>query len=329
MDRVRVLYIGGLGRSGSTVLSRALGGLPGFFHVGELVFLWTRGAGLDELCGCGSTFRSCPFWTEVGERAYGGWDAVDCARVAGLKHRVDRTRYLPQLLGPRPPAAFRRRLDELAGLLSPLYAAIRDVGGCRVVVDSSKHVSYAAVLRRLPGVDLRLLHVTRDSRGVAHSWAKSVRRPEGSGSDAYMARVPVPKLAARWTAFNGLLDVLRMVHEDAAVLRYERFVAEPDAVLREIAALAGAELAPADLDFLTPSAGPGRPPELKLAAEHSVSGNPMRFDSGTVPLRLDDAWRGALPPRDRALVTALTAPGMLRYGYRLRKAPAHPVGHQT
>ncbi|WP_326599683.1 sulfotransferase [Streptomyces sp. NBC_01803] len=311
VDRVRVLYIGGLGRSGSTVLSRALGELPGFFHVGELVFLWSRGATRNELCGCGSRFLDCPFWTDVGKRAFGGWEAADPSRVAALQHEVDRTRYLPQLLRPGLSRDFRRRLGELTALLGRLYAAIQEVSGCSVVVDSSKHVSYAATLRQVPSVDLRLLHVIRDSRGVAHSWAKKVKRPDVVEGESYMAKIPVPKLAARWTAFNGLFDVLRLVHGDAMGLRYERFVAEPAATLTRIAALAGREIRPADLDFVQ-DAG------LRLSAEHSVSGNPMRFTSGPVPLRVDDAWRSAMAPGDRAVVTALTTPGMLRYGYRLR-----------
>jgi hypothetical protein len=310
MDRVRVLYIGGLGRSGSTILSRALGELPGFFHVGELVFVWTRGATENNLCGCGNRFLSCPFWTEVGKRAFDGWDAVDPERVAALQHEVDRTRYLPQLLRPGLSRGFESRLREMTGLLGRLYESIREVSGCPVVIDSSKHVSYAALLRQVPAVDLRLLHVMRDSRGVAHSWAKKVKRPEIVSEDAYMARIPVPKLAARWSTYNGLFDVLRLFHRGGMGLRYERFVADPVGVMSRISAMAGYEMGPRDLDFVEESG-------LRLSTEHSVSGNPMRFSDGTVPLRVDDAWRSAMTRKHKAVVTALTAPGMLRYGYRL------------
>jgi hypothetical protein len=34
-----------------------------------------------------------------------------------------------------------------------------------------------------------------------------------------------------------------------------------------------------------------------------------------VTLRRDDAWRERLDPRSRRLVTSLTAPLMVRYGY--------------
>lgn len=310
MAGVRVLYIGGLGRSGSTVLSRALGELPGYFHVGELVFVWTRGVAENHLCGCGSPFRDCPFWTKVGERAFGGWEAADPVAMAALQHSVDRTRYVPQLLRPQLSPSYRRRLLNLTTQLEKLYDAIQEISGCTVIVDSSKHVSYAAVLRQVTDLDLRLLHVVRDSRGVAYSWAKKVKRPEIIDEDAYMAAISTPKLAARWSSYNGVFDVVRMAHGTQLLLRYEDFVADPKATLARIAELAGTTLGPDDLGFVQESG-------LRLSFEHSVSGNPMRFSDGAVPLRVDDAWRAAMSAKDRRIVTAMTMPGLLRYGYRL------------
>jgi len=48
-----VLFIGGLGRSGSTLLDRMLGRLDDVWSVGELVHLWERGLSQNNRCGCG------------------------------------------------------------------------------------------------------------------------------------------------------------------------------------------------------------------------------------------------------------------------------------
>ncbi len=80
--RPTVLYLGGLGRSGTTVLERVLGELPGVCSVGELVHLWRRGVLDGETCGCGRSFGSCPFWAEVGRVAFGGWSR-DARRAHG------------------------------------------------------------------------------------------------------------------------------------------------------------------------------------------------------------------------------------------------------
>jgi len=49
--------------------------------------------------------------------------------------------------------------------------------------------------------------------------------------------------------------------------------------------------------------------------QHTVAGNPVRMQSGPLKLRVDDAWRAAMPAGDRRLVTLLTFPLLARYGY--------------
>jgi len=73
----KVLYIGGFGRSGSTLVERILGQLPGFCSAGEIVFLWQRGLIDGQLCGCGVPVPECEFWSRVGKTAFGGWDQID------------------------------------------------------------------------------------------------------------------------------------------------------------------------------------------------------------------------------------------------------------
>src|SRR5690349_13356603 len=79
----QVLYIAGEGRSGSTVLAALLGTYENYVSVGEIRGVW-RAVETDELCGCGLQFSQCPFWTEVGRDAFGGWEHVDHERLIGL-----------------------------------------------------------------------------------------------------------------------------------------------------------------------------------------------------------------------------------------------------
>ena len=102
-----VIYIAGSGRSGSTILERVLGAMPGFVNVGELIDLARRSRD-DERCGCGLAFNSCPFWLGVGKRAFGGWDSGSLPAIGQLQARVARQRHLPRLLAMRAAGpAFR------------------------------------------------------------------------------------------------------------------------------------------------------------------------------------------------------------------------------
>jgi hypothetical protein len=304
----RVLYIGGLGRSGSTLLDRILGRLDGVCSVGELVHLWERGLRQDHRCGCGRAFSGCPFWRRVGERAFGGWHTLDVDEVLALKGSVDRNRYLPLMVLPGLSRSHRARQDRYLALLARLYAAVAEVSGRRLLVDASKHASHAFLVRRLPGVDLRLVHLVRDSRGVAFSWTKRTRRAEVAAGDALMATESPLRLSGRYLGYNLLFHLLGRLGVPGLRLRYESLVRDPAGELARVLALAGRPPAAGELGFV----GDGW---VELAPGHALAGNPMRFRSGRVPLAVDEEWRGRLRRRHRLLTLASTWPLLLRYGY--------------
>jgi hypothetical protein len=305
-----VLFLGGLGRSGTTVIERVLGELPGAVSVGELVHLWRRAVLDDERCGCGRAFSSCPFWQGVGARAFGGWDPALAQRMEQLRPVVDRTRFIPRMALRPARSAASAPLVEYVSTFRRLYAAIAQESGAEVVIDSSKHSSLAYCLRTAPALDLRVLHVVRDSRGVAYSWTKEVRRPESAAGDDLMTRYSPVRSALLWNGHNTSLALLARLGTPTRRLRYEDFVAEPERRVREVAGFAGL---PDDepLPFLTARS-------VQLGPSHTVAGNPMRFTVGSIDLRRDDAWRTRLPSDQRRITTALTLPLLAGYDYLAR-----------
>ena len=305
---VRVLYIGGLGRSGSTLLDRMLGRLNDVCSVGELVHLWERGLKENNRCGCGERFGDCPFWRRVGQVAFGGWDTVDVDEILALKASVDRNRFVPLMVLPVRRPGYRRRLDRYSDLLERLYVGIREVSGRPLVVDASKHASAAFLVRRMRGVDLRLVHLVRDSRGVAFSWTKRVRQAEAVAGDVLMATNTPLRLSARYLGYNLLFHLLRLTGVPSLLLRYESLVRDPERELARVLTLAGRPLAAGELGFV----GDGW---VELGPSHALAGNPMRFRSGRVPLAVDEEWRRGLRRRYRLLTVVSTWPLLLRYGY--------------
>jgi hypothetical protein len=304
----RVLYIGGLGRSGTTLLERILGELPGACALGEVVHLWRRGVIDNDRCGCGTAFGDCPFWTEVGDRAFGGWGDLDVARVLRLQESVERTRYIPRLAARRAGTTHGHHVMTYADHYARLYAAAAAVSGAQVVLDSSKHSALAYCLAYAGDLDLRVVHMVRDSRGVAYSWTKTVARPE-TGGHREMHRYAPGRAALLWNAHNAALGLLRHRGVPVLRLRYEELLADPATATLRVARFAGLDAGP--LDFLDGD-------RVRLGRGHSVAGNPMRFATGEVPLRHDDAWRAGLRPVPRVLVGALTAPLLTAYGYGRR-----------
>ncbi len=308
---VRVIYFGGLGRSGSTLAERLLGELPGACPAGEVVHMWERGIVSRERCGCGEPFPDCPLWRKVGTAAFGGWDKVDPVRVRGLRRTVDRSRFIPLLAAPalqRP--SFKQALDAYLSYYLRVYTAITEVSGCQAVVDSSKHASLAFCLRQCPGLDVRVIHIVRDSRAVAYSWTRQVDRPDGARS---RMRTYSPLTSAMsWNTQNSALQLLAGTGTPTLLVRYEDLAGHPEETLRRMAAFAGLPADAAALGFL---GGDSSGRWAELSAAHTVSGNPMRFTTGQVIIRPDKAWRNALSAPQRRAVTALTFPLLARYGY--------------
>lgn len=305
---VRVVFIGGYGRSGSTLLSRMLGEVPSFCAIGELRYLWRQGVGRNRLCGCGVKFHDCPFWYQVGQEAFGGWDRVDAAEVIGLQRSIERNRYAPMLLAPTLSPRFARRLRRYTGILGALYRGVTAASGCEVVVDSSKSPSSALVLRQVPEVDPYLVHLVRNSNGVAYSWSRTVVRADRGGR--LMARHSYARSALEWSGFNLAFDLFPKLGVPSMLLRYEDAVADPDQHVRRVAAMVGVSVADSPLQL-----GDGT---IRLPAGHTVAGNPMRLETSDVRLTVDERWRTELSPGTRRVVEPLTAYGMSRYGYRGR-----------
>lgn len=310
---VKVLFLAGLGRSGSTIIANVLGQHPHAVSVGEVVHLWTRGLADNELCGCGQPLQSCDFWSEVGRVAFGSWDALDLDALQELGRSIDRNRYIPLMLAPRLRRGRLEAQRRYTDVLTRLYRAMREVSGCEVIVDSTKHASYGYLLSTMDSIDLRVAHLVRESQGVAHSWAKIVARPEVTSGSDDMPRYSPTRTSGKWWTYNALLHGMTPLRTPRRLVRYEDVITEPRTAFRDLADLGGLDPAPL-LDLVGDD-------WVELAPTHTVAGNPSRFRHGRVDLRLDREWVEKMPANDRRLVTALTWPMARAYGYRARRTP--------
>lgn len=306
-DATCVLSIVGALRSGSTLLDRVVGAHEGFCSVGEAHTIWKGSFEENQLCGCGVPFHECAFWGKVSRRAFDVATAqFDPTTAIHLKSSVDRIRHSPWLLLSHRPRHFQTALSAYGELIKPLYAAIQAVSGARVIVDSSKSPAHALVLSQLPGVEVHVVHLVRDPRAVAFSWQRQRRRAEihGKAGDVPIERVSTS--AARWMTLNALAALLSASTTSYCRLRYEDFLMDPDAALAKI-------LAP--YDWIGNDQTKAGTMEILLEPAHTVAGNPMRFKSGKLRLKLDDEWREAMSKRDRQTVEAITWPLLAHYGY--------------
>lgn len=305
-NKTKLIYIGGHGRSGSTLLERMLAQVDDFVAVGELRHIWDKTFAENQLCGCNRPFNACPFWNAVLDEAFGGYDQVPIDHIRSLKWSVDRVRYLPHMLLPYTVQAFQQRVDEYCHILSNLYAAIRNVSGKSVIVDSSKDPSTPYILRTLPELELYMLHLVRDSRAVGFSWQRKKARPEIVAKKTYMRTYSPRETAVGWFYRNLLIQFVQYMQTPYTLVRYEDLVAQPEQTLWAILEAVGQP--DQTFDFIEDG-------EVFLEMSHTVAGNPFRFKQGKLALRLDSEWKHKMKRKDKLLMTFLNFPLLYKYGY--------------
>ncbi len=304
-EKLNVVFVGGYGRSGSTIIDLLLNRVPGVIAVGEFRHLFGRALTDNELCSCGEKFQGCPFWKKVIKEAFpNGYDAVAIQRAV---KRFNRLAMLPKI----------RREDHLNAedvadaklyreAFVAAYRAVAKVSGAEVVVDSTKYPVHGWFLSTMPEIDLKVMLLVRDPRAVAYSWQRKRLRPEIWWEDREMPRYSLARSGLAWDVSNRLTAGLEPFATDYRVQRYEDFIANPAAELADIASFALGK--PVEL----PAGLFDRQPHVL----HTIAGNPVRIGSERVKVKEDNEWK-KMPTVGRLLVSGLCAPQMARYEYPL------------
>lgn len=310
MTRPKVLFIGGWTRSGSTLLDILVGAHDGFFSTGELSSFWERGLVKGRQCGCGRRVRECPVWTAVMDEAFGSVDEHMRRAVEVMRWQREsvRLKHVRRLLSYPSRAGRWEPLERYIEVLDALYRGIAGVTGARVVVDSSKNVQDAAVLRLLPSVEAYLVHLVRDPRAVAHSMQRKVMLQADDSDPVDMPRSSPASSAAGWMRVNIAAELVRRRYgrDRSMLVRYEDLASDPRSVVGSVARFVGEE--PQGIEFLDART-------IVLPGNHTVWGNSSRFRTGRLEIRSDDEWTRKLSRSGRLVPTVLTLPLLPRYHY--------------
>lgn len=306
--RVCVVYIIGAGRSGSTVLDTVLGNHQAIESVGELCNLLSSGWMNGEYCACGERGNVCAFWQAVKEAWVKRVGIEPIGEYMLLQKTFERVLAWPILVKERrwPSARFR----AYAEYTRALFEALGEVTGKAVIIDSSKRPSRAFALSLILGMDVRLIHLVRDGRGVAWSLHKAYQKDEKAGIQREMKPRAFWRTAIFWSLINLYAGWVRRQGDPATSLwvRYEDFVANPTETLERIGVLTG-------LDFAKVQQAIRH--EETLSVGHTIAGNRMRM-LGQVRLRFDGEWIQLMPEAEKRAFWRLAGWLLKQYNYSRR-----------
>jgi hypothetical protein len=192
----KLIYVGGYGHSGSTLLEYLLTGCTELVACGEVASV-IRDRLKKIQCTCGRRSEACPIWSEV---------LSPGATVSEKTHEA-----LTLALLGRAGKRYDLMVDSTKTALGHALAPFR--------------------LVRALGQDFLLVHLVRDPRAVAWSAIKKTeRRNMTVNRPLYCARV-----ALAWSAANLACETFGLCHPKQYLrLRYEDFVAAPRATVEGI-----------------------------------------------------------------------------------------------
>lgn len=264
MTSSRVVYIVGTGHSGSTLLELILSTADKTFSVGGLRYLdryfnGEPGAIEDDQ---GKKAANSFFWADF----YKNKEKYLCPKV--VEPTLSFKNRLHLLIKGVPSIVPHRYKDEV------LYQDIRKkaelVTGKKVhtIIDSSKTLARLIEVRETAGVDVYVIYLVRDVRGVVNS-----NRKHGKS---------VLRSIQYWLTDN--IYITRYLRSSCSSqkyrkIRYEQLVQNPDAVIREINSWLGVSIGK---DFLVS--------KINDQKSYRFAGNLMRHKTFT-GIRKDESWR--------------------------------------
>ncbi len=301
-----ILFIGGSGRSGSTLIDLLLNSHSQIQSVGEVHRLNLYARENNEPCTCGVPVAQCPFWLEVEQevRQKLAWpkdrnplQETDIMLVPGSIGKLATLLQKASFIAAPIPMArwinrtFARPHQQAIETAVAWYDAIRKVTKTRVLIDSTKDARRLKLLYLQAPQQFRLLYMIRDGRAVT---ASKIRR-EGVSME-YAAR--------DWRqAHRKTLLAQRGIPEQQIIrVHYEQLCTDPESTLKRVCAFLGLTYQP---EMLT----------IKKIEAHNIGGNPMRFRTDEQSIKLDEAWRDQLTPDQLHQFDRVAGPMNRKLGY--------------
>jgi len=157
-----LIYISGVGRSGSTLLSNCLRKIEGSINIGEFLYLVfdyeARARNLE--CSCGEIFNKCEFWEDY-------FGKINLNITASI---WDKLRLRSILF--KEPSFTDKEILEINNVEKTIIKMLSD-NNRKVVIDSSKSAGILYILSYFQNIKVTNIQFIRDLEGVVQSWSKS------------------------------------------------------------------------------------------------------------------------------------------------------------
>ncbi len=262
---MKIIYIAGDGRSGSTLLDAILSNANNTISIGESYRFWRRFYEADTLCGCNNKIQECSLWNNVDkvlQNQIKNYNSTDVWQRIQFLLKFKHVKRIPEIISSPD-------WDNFKKIVKLFYLTIEKETNKKVIIDSSKSLGWLYLLLSMNFCEIKIIHLERDLPSVANSWKKDILLPE-----YYDKKVKMPKksnyvILKSWIKIAYLASLLKN-KENYFFLHYNDFINKPEKHLKRIEKFTNISLT--------------RP--FKMVFNHSIGGNPIRkTDSREISIR--------------------------------------------
>lgn len=256
---MKIIYIAGDGRSGSTLLDSILSNIDGSLSVGECHRFWIRFYEGETSCSCSKLITNCELWSSVDREMKNRFEDYNPEYfreqvIEIQKHK--NFKKIPKLINSKTWQPFCEHVIFF-------YEIIGKHAKNEIIIDSSKSISWAYFLETLNFTDIYIIHLERKLTSVANSWKKQILLPEYTLKEVYMPVKSITLSTKSWVKIKVLAKSLKSANHYLFV-SYEKLCEHPDLWLENIKSFVNEEF---DVT------------KLAMQKTHAIGGNPMRAKS--------------------------------------------------
>lgn len=263
-EKIEVLFINGVGHSGSTLLDVLLNNHSQISGFGEIEKFGHKVIHPETVCSCGKDFIDCEFWGDyVSEHQNFLNKGVRQINKSKLDILSNSDKYYFLNYGDG-----ETNKDEYLRENEFLYDYIKNKTSAKIILDSTKNPIRSDFLSdNSEFLKISVIHLVRDARGVMASYKKKYGRP----------------MFYLWTWFTGNLKVLLLSRRSKInykLMMYEDLVRDPGNVLADVFRWVGLE----NESVI----------ENKNSVRHYVAGNERVYKQSDILISEDFRWKKEL-----------------------------------
>ena len=286
---MKIVYLMGAGRSGTTLVTTLLGNANGIIAIGEM-HQFLEYVLDNKPCSCGQELANCEFWAPVIKSLLAGYSREELLNYQQLSAKVESHTYILKSL-----VSQHKKYTEFT---QDVFNKIATIYGPITYVDSSKYISRGLQLSKKFGANLKLVYMVRDVRGVINSFKKNVQTSKSAlGSIVYYWGI---------NSF-GLLVAMLYGKKRVFKFRYEDLIANPERTLTSLGSFLEVPLTAVQNKLTN---------DTPFVMPHIIAGNRMRSQQ-QIRLKPDLAWKNAQGRGKQILYYLATLPLQLINKYKV------------